>query len=156
MLKKLILAAGVAIVGVIIHKVFKNARSETLVDDACETMSDILKEECSLGVKEKLVDKAKDIRDVGCEIINGLSNPDICGDSIRMTASLIEDDHKKSFIDTQFKYNALYRNFMTAGGAVIVGGLFVGITLLGIGIKFREIGNVSYEYDLAIYRRQDL
>lgn len=147
MLKKLILAAGVAIVGVIVHKIFKSKSSADLVDDACETMHDILKEECGLNVKEKIIDKVRDVKDSMHEIIDGLSNPDICGDDVRTTSMLLEDSYRETFINNQFKYNALYRNFMTAGGVSII----FSLTFFLIGLKFREIGNVVYERDLAIH-----
>lgn len=147
MLKKLILAAGVAIAGVIMHEIFKSKISEDLADDACETMYDILKEECGLNAKEKIIDKVRDVKDSVHEIIDGLSNHDICGDDIRITSTLMEDDYKKTFIDTQFKYNALYRNFMTAGRFSII----FSLVFFLIGLKFREIGNAVYERDLAIH-----
>jgi len=147
MLKKLILAAGVAIVGVIMHKIFKSKVSEDLANDACETMHDILKEECGLNVKEKIVDKVRDVKDSVHEIINVLSNPDICGDAIRTESMTLEDSYRETFINNQFKYNALYRNFMTAGRFSII----FSLAFFLIGLKFREIGNVVYERDMAFH-----
>lgn len=146
MLKKLILAAGVALVGVFIHKIFKSKASEDLVDDACETMHDILNEECCLNIKEKIIDKVQDVKYSVHEIINGLSNPDIYGDGIRNASMLLEDSYRETFINNQFKYNALYRNFMTAGRFSII----FSLAFFLIGLKFREIGNAVYERDLAI------
>lgn len=147
MLKKLILAAGVAIAGVIMHKMFKSKASEDLADDACETMHDILKEGRNKKMKESVSNKTHDILDAGETILNSITDPQIHGRDLHMCSRLIEDSYKETFINNQFKYNTLYRNFTTAG----VFSVIFSLILFGISLKFREIGNSVYERDLAMH-----
>lgn len=147
MLKKLILAAGVAIAGVIMHKIFKSKASEDLADDACETMHDILKEGRNKKMKESVSKKTHDILDAREAVLNSITDPQIRGRDLRMCSRLIEDSYKETFINNQFKYNTLYRNFTTAG----VFSVIFSLVLFSIGLKFREIGNSVYERDLAMH-----
>lgn len=154
MLKKLILAAGVAIIGTIIAAVVKKREDgyETVSDTAddmtqtaCETMTDILKEGCSLGVKDKFEKAIEHVKTVGKMTFGyGIQSNDI----LKMSKQINPEVHDE-FFEKQLRYEKLAKN-VGAGCMIACGLILVGCTTIRMAIYEHALTNQD-EY-LLIHR----